>query len=176
MRWLLFITFQVLLTWAYMTLLYNFTLGPTSTFHWVFFTLQWSNLSSRTSSSIRKVFSRLLLCWCLLLYPPMEEVTWHQCLGPWPGPQPQVDINLSENGSRCYPQHQHSLHPEQVSSQDLGGQDTRGGIHWCEARGESFLHLWLSNLYSYIYREEDQVGAFQQVGFIRGLQWDFKGL
>lgn len=65
----LIISFQVLLTWAYMTHLYNFTLGPLSTFHRVFFTLQWSNLSSRTSSSsIRKVFSKLLLCWCHLLY------------------------------------------------------------------------------------------------------------
>jgi hypothetical protein len=57
-----------------------------------------------------------------------------------------------------------------VSSQDLGGQDTRGGIHWCEARGESFPHLWLSSLYPCIGREEDQVGALQQEGFICGLQ------
>ena len=37
-----------------MTLLSDFTLDPTSTFHRVFFTLQWSNLSSRTFILIRK--------------------------------------------------------------------------------------------------------------------------
>ena len=68
------------------------------------------------------------------------------------------------------------LHPKYVSSRDLGGQDTRGGIHWCEARGELFPHLLLSNLYSYTCREEDQVGALQHEGLICGLKRDFKSL
>jgi transposase InsO family protein len=37
-------------------------------------------------------------------------------------------------------------------------------------RGESFSHLWLSSLYPCTSREEDQVGALQQEGFICGLQ------
>jgi hypothetical protein len=56
---------------------------------------------------------------------------------------------------------QNNLHPKHVSSQDLGGQDTIGGSHWCEARDESFLHLWMSNLYPCIGGEEDQVRALQ---------------
>jgi transposase InsO family protein len=41
----------------------------------------------------------------------------------------------------------------------LEDKDTRGSIHWCEARGESFSHLWLSILYPCTSREDDQVGA-----------------
>ena len=55
-----------------------------------------------------------------------------------------------------------SLHLEPVSPQVLGGQDTRGSIHWCEARGESFPHIWLSSLYPYTSQEESQVQALQQ--------------
>ena len=40
-----------------------------------------------------------------------------------------------------------NLQLELISSQDLGVQGTRGGIHWCEAYGESFLHLSLFSLY-----------------------------
>jgi hypothetical protein len=63
-----------------------------------------------------------------------------------------------------------SLHPKLVSSQDLGGQDIRVGIHWFEARGESFLHIWLSSLYPWTSRKEDHIGALQHEGFICGLQ------
>ena len=52
-----------------------------------------------------------------------------------------------------------NLHPEHVSSHDFGEEYTRGGIHWCEARGKSYLHLWLSSLYPYTNREEDQIGG-----------------
>jgi hypothetical protein len=60
--------------------------------------------------------------------------------------------------------------------QDVGGKDTRGGIYWCDNRSESFLNFWLSSLYSCTCREEDQVGALQQEGFVCGLHLKFKVL
>ena len=61
-----------------------------------------------------------------------------------------------------------SLRPKQLSSQDFGGQEIRGGIHRCEAGGESFPNLWLSSLHLRTSREEDQMEPSNRKGLFVG--------
>ena len=55
---------------------------------------------------------------------------------------------------------QHNLvFVKQESSQYLGGQNPRGGIHRGETRDRASQYFWLSSLHSHACGEEDKVGA-----------------
>jgi hypothetical protein len=61
-------------------------------------------------------------------------------------------------------------------SQEIGGQESGGGILKGEDGDRIFEDLQLSNLHPCSCGEEDKFGAFNIEGYICGVQQDLKGL